>query len=195
MSIQRLDIKALVALVDEDELRKELDKNVYYYWLNNSYLSDNKSNNNYAIKRFKPIHNPIEYLIFNDEAFVRLLFKVNKLLYQDVLSAIVDSYKKNKNDKQITYYINELGKYELKKVDVVRKATNNLNIAPTKYSEIIWDLLNKMRAVYILQYFCIDDGNDDDDERVVIIHLLDNNFNHILPVNNYNYDYCYQYET
>jgi len=76
---KRLEIAAAIALIGEDKLRDELDKNTWSFLHVKNELLDHEHQDLYDIniikvpkmKRFTTEANPIEYLIFNEEAFVR----------------------------------------------------------------------------------------------------------------------------
>lgn len=184
MSISRLDVKSLIALVDEDELRKELNKDTYYW---NCIITE-AGCPPYSFKfiKFKTEANPIEYLIFNDDEFTSCLLHNIEYLRGLIIQDIKNDYQEYINKEQETcFYINTLNEgpnvndkcYDNVCEDIVNEHLEN---HPTSYSELIWKNLKQFTIQKILHnitYGWWDEGVD----QLTQLELLDGNLNYILP--------------
>lgn len=183
MSIGRLDVKSLINLVDEEKLRRELDKDTYYwYW----YCPDSGYEEyDSRYHRFETTVNPIEYLIFNDDSFVSTLLEIMSDLEDKIRFDIEDDYYKYESHEQPScLYIEALDENESDKSfneDVLFDQLRNQ--CGTHYAEIIWKHLNNMTIDEILKEF--KNAHWGSGSR---LHLLDSDFNHILPTGKHNYD-------
>ena len=75
----RLDIAALIALIGEDKLREELDKNTWYL-----HCIDSGKIHIDSTWRFTTISNPIEYLLFNNMDFFQYVaFRLSEIYDHD----------------------------------------------------------------------------------------------------------------
>ena len=191
MSIGRLDIKSLISLVDEDQLREELDKNVYYwYWYCPATTCDE-----YEAKyhRFKTDINPFEYLIFNDDKFTGVLLdNAFPDIKKKILLDIQNDYIKYKNREQTTcIYIDYLNRVyddcieEIDKEFKVNRLNEYLSWNSTEFAKIIWDNLLCVKLNDIV--YRLNNPRLTGNSR---LHLLGSDFRHIFPS-----DYQYKYES
>jgi len=179
--MQRLDIKSLIALVNEEELYKALNDDNTYFW-HGYYIcaGDHIGDSEYV--RFKCKGNALEYLLFNDEIFARYFYaNLNYKLTDQITNDIYDDYLKYKSgNKDECYYkkFNEKDIFEVwSYIDDMEKEKQINNIGDdilddiTSYAEYVWKYVSKFTIKQLDNCF--------KDETV--IHLLDNKMKHILP--------------
>ena len=179
--MQRLDIKSLIALVDEEELYNALNNENTYFW--HGYYKcagDHSGDSEYV--RFKCKGNALEYLLFNDETFARYFYaNLNYKLTDQITNDIYDDYLKYKSgNKDECYYkkINEKDIFEVwSYIDDMEKEKQINNIGDdilgdiTSYAEYVWKYVS-LFTIDQLDNCCTGE---------TVIHLLDNKMKHILP--------------
>jgi hypothetical protein len=179
--MQRLDIKALIALVDEDELYDALNDEHTYFWYG-YFRGAGDHPGDAEFTRFKCKGNALEYLIFNDDTFARYFYanlgykicdKITEDIYEDYLK-----YKNGNKDDCLYKRFDEQDIFEdFCYIDDMDKDQQINNIGDdilddiTSYAEYVWKYISTFTISQL----------DNNFEGETVIHLLDNKMKHILP--------------
>jgi hypothetical protein len=180
--ITRLDIKSLIALVDDEELYNALnDENTYYWYGYYAGCADSETDAEYV--RFKCQNNPIEYLIYNDTTFCGYLWaNLSRSVSDNILDEVYQDYLKYKSKKKeclLNYDDHRFFSYY-----------NNIDENPNKndiyddiiestcdYALFIWNYVSKLpREELATQVFCSVRGKNE-----TVICILDHKMRHIMP--------------
>lgn len=179
--MQRLDIKSLIALVNEDELYDALnDENTYFWYGYYKCAGDYPGDTQFM--RFKCKGNALEYLLFNDDTFARYFYaNFNYKLCDQIVDDIYEDYLKYKSGNKDNCYYKKFDEKDIFEVwDYINdmdkeKQINNIgdDILDdiTSYAEYIWKYVSKFTINQLDEIF----------EGETVIHILDNKMKHILP--------------
>lgn len=175
--VTRLDIQALITLVDEEELYNALNDENTYYWYGYHNISEFCTEATYH--RFKCKINPMKYLIFTDEYFCTLLL-CN--IQNDIMKEILADYETYKNNKQqciINYdcdeYFNNYKVEDLGNEVVIDMVYEK----PIKYAVFFWNYISNLSISQLCNIFCAPDNAN----KESVICILNNKMEHIMPFN------------
>jgi len=155
---KRLDVAAAIALVGEDRIREELDKNTWYIQLID--ISSRSRGNPFqrieihSHKRFITPENPIEYLLYNDIDFFRY-----------IALKLCDKYDPNEFEDVDDY------------MTAVIQATEEDMEIPIAIADFLWKLINTFSHAQIKNLFLQD--------NLEVYILYDKEFRQMLPVTFY----------
>lgn len=179
--MQRLDIKSLIALVDEQQLYDALNDENTYFWYG-YFRGAGDCSGDTQFHRFKCKGNALEYLIFNDDDFTRYFFanldykmndKITNDIYQDYLKYKngnkEDCLYKNFDEKDIFEHFSYID--DMDKEKQIYNISDDLLDCLTDYAEYIWKYVSQFSINQLHENF---EGETD-------IHLLNNKMEHILP--------------